>query len=127
MTVALHARSYDISASGLFFESYEDFAEKAAKMWNDRGDPVEEFEIQFIDGERIDRALVSAMEAWDDDQKARMILAVGECSYDFTAGTQPDDLDLDIYLVETLRQLTEQFVEEGLFCNFPDRLQIYID
>ena len=44
----LHAQPYDISASGFYFDSLEDYQAKAAKARNDYGDPVEEFEIQFI-------------------------------------------------------------------------------
>ncbi|MGH1416954.1 MAG: antirestriction protein ArdA [Pelagimonas sp.] len=137
----LHAQPYDLAASGFYFETAEEYTEKAAKLRNDYGDPVEEFEIQFIDGERIDCALAAAIglyqsnitqffkavEDWDDDQKTRVILAVAECGYDFTADTQPDDFDLEIYPVETLRELAEQFVEEGLFGDIPERLQFYID
>lgn len=56
-----------------------------------------------------------------------MILAVGECGYDFDASTTPDDFDVDIYPVATMRELAEQFVEEGLFGDIPERLQFYID
>jgi antirestriction protein len=56
-----------------------------------------------------------------------VILAVGECGYSFAADTQPDDFDLDIYPVETLRELAEQFVEEGIFGDTPERLRFYID
>jgi hypothetical protein len=83
MIVTLHAQPYDISASGFYFDSLEDYATKAAKLRNDYGDPVEEFEIQFIDGEDIDCQLAKAIglyqsnikqffeavEDWDDDQK----------------------------------------------------------
>lgn len=141
MTIQLHAQPYDISACGFYFETAEDFAAKAAKLRNDYGDPVEEFEIQFIDGDAIDCALaraiglyqsniaqfLDAVEDWDTDQKTRVILAVGECGYDFTADTQPDDFDLEVYPVETLRGLAEQFVDEGLFGDIPERLQFYID
>lgn len=141
MTLILHAQPYDLAARGFYFESYEDYAEKSAKLRNDYGDPVEEFEIQFIDGDDMDCALASAIGLyqsniaqffdavadWDDDQKTRVILAVGECGYDFTASTQPDDFDLEIYPVETLRELAEQFVEEGLFGDIPEPLQFYID
>jgi len=45
-----HATPYDISASGFYFKTYEEYQEKAAKHRNAYGDPVEEYEIQFIDG-----------------------------------------------------------------------------
>ena len=53
----LHAQPYDISANGFFFETTEEYNEKASKLVNSYGQPVEEFELQFIDGESIDADL----------------------------------------------------------------------
>ncbi|MGH1417100.1 MAG: antirestriction protein ArdA [Pelagimonas sp.] len=141
MTVTLHAQPYDITARGFYFESYEDYAEKAAKLRNDYGDPVEEFEIQFIDGEEIDCELAKAIvinqanlsdyltcvEDWEDWEKTLVIIAVGECGCSFDAQECPDHHGIDIYHVDSLRELAEQFVEEGLFGDVPERLQFYID
>jgi len=46
-----HATPYDISAAGFYFQDFEEYEEKAAKHRNEYGDPVEEYEIQFIDGD----------------------------------------------------------------------------
>jgi antirestriction protein len=141
MTIQLHAQPYDISAVGFYFDSYEDYATKAAALRNSHGDPVEEFEIQFIDGEHIDcdlaRAIginqanlkqyLDAVEDWDDDDKTRVILAVGECGYCFGDDTQPSEFDVDIYHFDTMREFAEHFVEEGLFGDIPERLQFYLD
>jgi antirestriction protein len=139
--IQLHAQPYDISATGFYFENYDQYQAKAAKLRNGYGDPVEEFEIQFIDGERIDCDLAQAIginqanlvqyfdavEDWNEDDKTRVILAVGECGYRFEASTQPSDFDLDIYHVEKMRELAEEFVEEGLYGDIPEHLQFYID
>lgn len=137
-----HAQPYDIHANGFYFEDAESFQAKITSITNEFGDPVEEFEIQFIDGETLDCELANAlgvnqanildvmrvMEDWEDDQKRNVALAVGECGYAFDpAKDSPDDIELDIYPVETLRELAEQFVEEGLFGEIPDRLQHYLD
>ncbi len=142
MATMLYAQPYDIDAEGFFFETAEDYARKAAGLRNRHGQPVEEFEIQFIDGEEIDAALAEAfglhqgdvaaffekLEDWDDDQKLRAIIAVGECGYTFSLATcNPDHIDLDIYEAESLRELAEQFVDEGLFGDIPERLRFYID
>ena len=138
----LHAQPYDISAQGFYFRTAAEYQEKAAKARNDFGFPVEEFEIQFIDGESIDAALFEALrvdqctfphfleacDAWDDHQKRKVILAVGECGYSFDlkAG-DPDDLDVDIYELDSLRELALQFVDDGLFGEIPKHLQNYLD
>ncbi|HTW24462.1 MAG TPA: antirestriction protein ArdA [Candidatus Baltobacteraceae bacterium] len=138
----LHAQPYDISAQGFYFRTAAEYQEKAAKVRNDFGFSVEEFEIQFIDGDNIDAELFEALrvdqstfpqfleacDAWDEHQKRKVILAVGECGYSFDlkAG-DPDDLDVDIYELDSLRDLAEHFVDEGLFGEIPTHLQHYID
>ena len=142
MTMNFYAQPYDISAGGFFFENAETYEAKAATLRNDHGQPVEEFEIQFIDGEEIDCALAQAWclnqanlnrflqvaDEWDDQQKLRFIIAAGECGYDFDQdGGDPDELDVDIYEMDSLRELAECFVDEGLFGDIPARLASYID
>ena len=46
-----HATPYDINANGFYFSTLEEYQEKAEKHTNIYGQPVEEFEIQFIDGD----------------------------------------------------------------------------
>ena len=141
MTITLHAQPYDITATGFYFESHEDYAAKAAKLRNAHGDPVEEFEIQFIDGAVIECALAQAIglnqanlarfftcvDEWDSDDKTRVILALGACGYVFDDNTQPGDFEVDIYPVESLRELAETFIDEGLFGEIPERLAFYLD
>lgn len=65
----LYARPYDISATGFYFETYEEYLEKSEALLNAYGHKVEEFEIQFSDGDlaelfnacRIDQ---STLEIW---------------------------------------------------------------
>lgn len=136
------AQTYDISAAGFYFEDAEQFRKRMKAARNDFGQPVAEFELQFIDGESLDCALASAWginqanilsfieaaEEWDDDQKLRFVIAVGECGYNFDAASaDPDDYDVDIYEGMSLRELAEDFVEQGLFGEIPEHLQFYID
>lgn len=137
----LYAQPYDISATGFYFETVEEYRTNANALRNEYGDPVEEFEIQFIDGDAIDCDLAKAIglnqanlarffeiiDEWEECEKQQVILAVGECGYQFDDGTAPDDFDVDIYDVNSMRELAEQFVEEGLFGDIPERLQFYID
>jgi len=137
-----YAQPYDISATGFYFESFEEYQEKANKLINDAGSPVEEFEIQFIDGDDIDcklfdvlglsqanlEPLIDAAKNWNEWQKINVILAVGECGYDFDPEDgDPDDFDIDIYEMDSLKELAEHFVDEGLFGEIPESLINYID
>ena len=119
----------------------EEYKKSAAALRNDYGDLVEEFEIQFIDGDNIDCDLAKAIslnqanfaryfeiiDEWEEWEKRLVILAVGECGYQFDYDTSPTDFDIDIYDVDSMRELAEQFVEEGLYGDIPESLQFYID
>ncbi|UWQ31634.1 antirestriction protein ArdA [Leisingera sp. M527] len=135
----LFAQPYDISATGFYFEDMAGYETKAAALRSDYGQKVEEFEIQIIDGEAIDCALAAAIginqanlpqyfelvEEMDDHDKQVIIIAVGECGYDFDP--DPRRFDVDIYPVATTRDLAEMFVDEGLYGDIPEHLQFYID
>lgn len=66
------AQPYDQSATGFYFTDFADYEAQAAALTNSYGQPVEEFEIQFIDGP--DAELFNAcgvdqsnLEQWFDD------------------------------------------------------------
>lgn len=137
-----YAQPYDIDACGFYFEDAETYRSKINSVVSRYGDPVEEFEIQFIDGETIDCelckalcphqgsvvAIMEAMEKWEDHQKTAVVIAVGECSYSFDVEQDaPESLDVTIYHVGSLKELAEQFVDEGLFGEIPERLRFYLD
>ena len=137
--VTLYASPYAFAAKGFYFESAEEYRAKAAKLRTSYGDPVEEFDIDFIDGDRIDvdlskawglnqcnfPAFMNACDDWDEDDKRRFIIAVGECGYRFEhESVKPDEFDVDIYPCESMKELAEQFVDEGLFGNIPEHLEL---
>ena len=137
----LYAQPYDISATGFYFKSAEEYEASAKSLRNEYGDPVEEFEIQFIDGDAIDCDLAEAIglnqvnlarffeivDEWDEWEKQQVIIAVGECGYAFDANTAPSDFNVEIHEVCSPRKLAEQFVDEGLYGEIPESLQFYID
>ena len=138
----LHAQPYDLNATGFYFESLKEYASKAGENCNAYGDPVEEYEIQFIDGDDLDCALAKAWEInqanvggyfetcgeWEDHQKKIFIIAVGELGYGFDPeDVHPEEFDVDLYHVDSMNELAEQMVDEGLFGDIPDHLANYID
>lgn len=138
----LFAQPYDISANGFYFETEAEYEEKASNLLNSYGQPVEEFELQFIDGESIDAdlfkvlgvhqgnfpAYLESVERWSEDEKIRVIIAFGEAGYKFDLGKDaPDQFDIDLYELNSLKDLAEQFVEEGFYGEIPKALQYYID
>jgi hypothetical protein len=48
------AQPYSICAEGFYFSDLEDYRAKAASLKDEYGMPVEEFEIQYIDGDDAD-------------------------------------------------------------------------
>lgn len=141
MSITLNAQPYDMTAGGFYFRSTVEFVKHFQTNRNDQGDPVEEYEIQFIDGDDLDCALAKAIglnqsnfadfleltEAWEDWEKIHTIIAVHECGYDFDPQNDPDHYGIEIYAVESLRELAEQFVDDGLYGEIPESLQFYID
>lgn len=141
MSILLYAQPYDISAEGFYFRSADEYDQKVRSTRNSFGQPVEEFEIQFIDGEQIDAQLAEAIglsqanfrwfleyaDRWDTFEKTSVIIAVGECGYTIDVDTDPSDFDIDIHQVDSMRELAEQFVEDGLFGEVPEAFQFYID
>lgn len=138
----LYANPYDLSATGFYFDSADEYAKKVTKLRNSYGDIVEEFEIEFIDAESLDAELgkawginqcnfpnfLTACDDWEEGEKVRFIIAVGECGYDFDPDSdQPDELDVDIYECDNMKELAERFVDEGLFGEIPSHLENYID
>ena len=142
MTINLYAQPYNSADSGFYFKSEEEFDNQLSTLRHAYGDAFQEFEIQFIDGEPIDCAFANAFELnqcnfakffelvdeWDDQQKTRFIIANGECGYNLNPETDNiDELDIDIYDVQSLKELAEQFVDDGLFGEIPKSLEFYID
>ena len=122
-----HATPYDITASGFYFQSLEEYASKAAAHRNDHGQPVEEYEIQFIDGNVDDCALFSALsvslatlEAWFDEfegqydgiELIKVLFLVSDQGLSM-ADIYPRRLD-DVMVFEgTMRDYAEQYLEDS--------------
>ncbi len=130
----LFAQPYDLSATGFFFTTVEEYQELVDQLTNEYGEPVEEFEIQYIDGESIDAELfravgvhqgnigdfLDACDNWEGWQKIAVIIACGECGYHFDWDkTAPDDFDVDVYEMDSMKELAEHFVDEGLLGEIP--------
>ncbi len=138
----LYAQPYDISATGFYFETQEEYDQKAAMNIDEIGLPVEEYELHFIEGDEIDGELFRALNVgqatvgayldvcddWSEDEKRKVIIAVGECGYTFDLGSDtPDDLEVDIYDVDNLKELAEQFVDDGLYGEISVIIACYLD
>ena len=138
MTV-FYAQPYDISSGSFYFSNIEEYDIRYSKCHNSYGGQVEELEIQFIDGEFIDTQLcevlgihqgnisnfIDAIDEWEEYEKQALIIAVGECGYHFDIADNDLSVieNVDIYQVDTLRELAELFVDEELYGEIPESLQ----
>ena len=141
MTTVLFVQPYNIEAQGFYFHDAEEYDRKVATCKTRLGEPVEEFEIQFIDGEHFDCDLAKAIglnqanfkdflecvDAWQEWEKINTIIALDDLGYDFDPQNDPDHYGIDIYYVQTMKELAEQFVGDGLYGDIPENLQFYID
>jgi hypothetical protein len=109
--LSLHATPYDISARGFYFGSLDEYEKKAESAVNEYGDPVEEFEIQFIDGDDAELKLFKMMkvsqvnlddyfeavdEGWDDDEMQKLEILTDDLGYSFDDAVDKMD-DLVVY------------------------------
>ena len=137
-----YARPYNPTTTGFYFTSMDEYATKKDQCCNAYGQTIEEFKIKFIDGEEIDAKLfyalsinqetissfINKISEWDDCEKHHLIIAIGECGYVFNFDEDdPFDFYVDFREAESLRELAEQFVEEGLYGPLSDSLKQYID
>ena len=142
MTLILYAQPYQIGVEGFFFRSIDEWEQKYPTIKDQDSNQVEEFEIQFIEGNDLDCELAKTWgltqanfkrffevaEEWDHYAKISFIIAVGEVGYNFDPETlTSSDYDVDIYFVDSIKELAEQFIEEGVLGEIPKVLECYID
>ena len=138
MTNIYHATPYDISAAGFYFSTYEEYLDKFASHRNEHGDPVEEYEIQFIDGEnyrlfeavRVNQANLkdwfNRFEDLDDHDAIKVIYLAEDVGYSLDG--MLDRLD-DVMLFEgTAIEYAESYLDDtGLLDQIPENLRYYFD
>ena len=56
-----YANPYSVDATGFYFETYKEYQEKVELVKSSFGNPVDEFEIQVIDGSKEECDLVKAI------------------------------------------------------------------
>lgn len=133
-----HATPYDVSASGFYFDGYEEYQTKAKNHKNEYGDLVEEFEIQFIDGDnyKLFNALginQANLEQWfidfenlEGEEPIKAIYLAEYCAENMSDIL--DNLD-DVSLFEgTAKEYAEEYINDcGLLSELPEHLHYYFD
>lgn len=133
----LHATPYNRDAAGFYFENLSEYETKATMHVDRFGNLVEEFEIQFIDGD--DAELFEAcginqanLNIWFDEieflqdfEKASLYYLVGVAGYNLDQALTKMD-EPSIYQGELLEAATELF-DECYLHTIPDDIKYYID
>ena len=139
----LYAQPYNFDATGFYYESYEEYLEKSKGHVDRFGQPVEEYEIQFIDGSDIECEFCKAvdleaynqkdvfeyLEEYQENEEAMMkaIVQLKDYKERFKFDEDPEDLEIDIYYESSMEHLAMKFAEEGIFGEIPAHLANYID
>jgi hypothetical protein len=133
----LHATPYNNDAAGFYFDSLEDYQAKAENHLDRYGNLVEEFEIQFIDGD--DSALFNAcginqsnLDTWFDviellseAEKLNLYYLVEVVGYSLEQALDKLE-EPNIYDGNLLDAASELF-DECYLPSLPDSIKYYID
>jgi hypothetical protein len=136
-TTTLFAQPYNIDAQGFYFTSAEEYETKQEALRDRFGNPVEEFEIQYIDGDdgqlfdacRIHQANLATwfddIETLEDNEKTALFYLVDQGGYDLDSALSAVD-DVCLYEGPLLDAATELF-DEIYLPEVPEAVQYYID
>ena len=133
-----HATPYDMSATGFYFGTFNEYCEKSKTHKNEYGQSVDEYDVQFVDGENY--ALFGALSVnqanlkqWFDEfenlEGHELIGATYLASY---MGYDMDEvlthLD-DVMIFEgSAKEYVFEYVDDiGLLDKMPDNLRFYFD
>ena len=133
----LFAQPYAPEANGFFFHSAEEFEDKAEGVCDPYGEKVEEFEIQFIDGD--DPELFEAcgieqsnLSIWFDDiegmrdaEKAALYFLITDCSLSLDEAMRQVD-DVSLFHGDAKSAAREVF-EEYYASEIPENLRTCFD
>lgn len=139
MTI-FHATPYDISATGFYFETLAEYEDKASHHRNDHGDPVEEYEIQFIDGDDADSRiffLLGVTQATlpryfelqselEPDALLRLEILIGDMGHELETALEKQD-DLIVYGEISPEDWARDYLEDTASLEALGTLACYFD
>ena len=135
--ITLYANPYNIYAAGFYFNDTDEFIEKSTNLTDRYSNPVEEFEIDFIDGD--DAALFNAcainqanlstwfddIETLDDQEKINLYFLLSAAGH--TLSQALDKVDEPCITQSFLRDAAEQLFDECWLHEVPENIRFYID
>ncbi|PCI21054.1 hypothetical protein COB64_00850 [Candidatus Wolfebacteria bacterium] len=138
MTNQYFANPYNTSVNGFYFTDYADYLEQADNLKDDFGMPVEEFSLEFIDGDNAElfnllEVNQATLKLWFDSMEELagedLVRALYLAEYlNVSMADILDQLD-DVMLFEgDARSYAENYIEDtGLLDEMPENLRYYFD
>ncbi len=136
-SMTLFAQPYNRDAQGFYFHSAEEFESKSENLHDRFGYPVEEFEIQFIDGDdaalfeacSIDQSNLSTwfddIEVLDEHEKLALYFLTGELGYLLDDAINKID-EVSIFHGDA-QEAAEELFDDCYAHAIPDNLRFYFD
>jgi Antirestriction protein (ArdA) len=136
MTI-LHAQPLNIDARGFHFSSADEYTAKQSALRDRFWSPVEEFELQYLDGEdsqlfdacRIHQANLATwfddIESLDRQEKAALFYLVDQGGYDLSDALERHD-DVALFDGRLIDAATELF-DDCYLSEVPEAVRNYID
>lgn len=130
------AQPYNLSATGFYFADLEEYQTKAATAVDDFGQPVEEFELQYIDGDHAElfralRVSQASLADWFElvdalgSEEDRYLIACHLADLGYAIGDLADRWDDYSIYHGTAADYAAEFVADCY--ELPDNISAYID
>lgn len=135
-----YANPYDITAQGFYFESYEEYETKRDALRNSSCQPVEEFEIEVLDGTSEELELVNSIgidqgnmkdvieyiETSDESEWPALFFLMGNNIVKSFEDAK-DKID-EVFITESsLIDAASELFDEVYGHSIPDNIKCYID
>lgn len=136
-STTLFAQPYNLDAQGFYFHSTEEFESKSENLRDRFGCPVEEFEIQFIDGEDSDLFEAcginqSNLFTWfdeisilDDHEKISLYFMAGVLGYSLDSAMNKIG-EVNIFHGDA-QEAAEELFDDCYAHAIPENLRFYFD
>lgn len=139
--VKLYVQPSVASVPGFFFETIEEYRGKIFRLWFVPAVNVGELEIKFIDGKDIDREVFEALDVNKDNigeylrvvkqigfrDKVKLIIRTKVMIYSGGSWEEAKEWDIEVYELDSLKDLAIHMVKEGFYGEVSERLEPYID
>jgi len=137
-SVEFYAQPYNPDARGFYFSTAEEFESKASQLVDAFGCPVEEFEIQFIDGTSEEADLFRAcgvnqanlseyLELLDEVEDYQLPAVFYLCDMGYSMDEAKRKADEASIYEGDLEDAAEELFDDCYLYQIPEHLQAYVD